>query len=308
MKRYISLLGFSLGLSVFSFIAPASAGFEWMPPAQNPVQAPVAIEQQPLQYRAQKQNQIQAHANSSGGFPAAHVEAQPLGAQSPTSILPESYEQSYQAPRQPSLRSAPQQVRNLSGQGLQIDPYPLRNLETQRRPMELSEDSVQQAMAEEARLLNPLKLGAGLKTGAQPRPAVMPTATGRLARVPRAPSGFSGGGSRGASGGLTPMVGGEPAPLPGMAGRLRAPMQATPIMNYAQAVGFGRDLPLALALSQVIPSDFSHAYADGVDAGTSVSWEGGKPWNEVLNTMLRARNLTASIQGRKVMIQPMARL
>lgn len=289
MKRPIIFLSTAIVLLAFSFVPAAYAGFEWMPPAQNP--APVPAAQPQYQDQVAPAQNRPPMTNSVAGFPAAPVESQHLGIAAPTPIVPKSYQQP--VPRQ--------QVRNLSGgSGLVIDPYPLRNLDAHGNLVELSEDSVQQAMAEEARLLNPLKLGAGLKTGAQPRKAVMPSAN--IGRVPRGPYDSIGG----SSGGLTPMAGGEPAPLPGTAGQMGSP--ATPRMHYAQAVGFGRDLPLALALSQVIPSEFTHSYAAGVDAGIFVSWKGGKAWNEVLNDMLRPHNLMASIQGHQVIIQPVSKL
>ena len=103
------------------------------------------------------------------------------------------------------------------------------------------------------------------------------------------------------------MKGAEPAPLAGVADS-RVQRMAVDNNNYAQAVGFGRDLPLALALSQVIPSNYTHGFSEGIKTGTTVSWEGGKAWNVVLNDMLRPRNLTAVIQGNQVIIQPMASL
>jgi len=104
------------------------------------------------------------------------------------------------------------------------------------------------------------------------------------------------------------MLGGEPAPLHAMPVP-RAPVKAVPpAQKFADAVGFGRDLPLALALSQIVPAEFTHSYAKDIDAGVMVSWEGGKAWDQVLNDMLRPQNLTAVIQGQQVIIQPMAQL
>lgn len=50
--------------------------------------------------------------------------------------------------------------------------------------------------------------------------------------------------------------------------------------------GFGKDLPLALALRQVVPARYAFSFGQGVNAGTKVSWVGGKPWNEVLEATL----------------------
>jgi hypothetical protein len=63
-------------------------------------------------------------------------------------------------------------------------------------------------------------------------------------------------------------------------------------------------LPLALALSQVIPENYALFFETAVDAEqTSVSWEGGKPWNQVLQDMLAPLGLRAEIQPNLVMIR-----
>ena len=75
-----------------------------------------------------------------------------------------------------------------------------------------------------------------------------------------------------------------------------------PVVEYADAVGFGRDLPLALAMSQVVPADYAFSFADDNAAGEIVSWQGGKPWDQVLSDMLVDQGLRAIIQGKKVTI------
>lgn len=280
-KRRMVLFGKNLVITttflVLSFTPVAWAGFEWMPPAQKAasmaVPAPVSNDQN---YNTSMMDNM-----PSPGFPAPQVMAEPLDA--PTSILP---------PVAPVV-----QPQKSSSGGLFIDPYPLRSGQTST--MDIAPASVQQAMAEQAQVLNPLPLGVGLNTGAKPRSLVQPSASSssRTGGIPRAPMG-----------GLTPMLDGEPAPLPGVTldyGDTTIPY--TRPSEYAEAVGFGRDLPLALALSQVIPSEFSHSFADDVDAGTTVSWEGGKPWDVVLKEMLRPAGLTAVIRGGQVSIQPLAR-
>ncbi len=76
--------------------------------------------------------------------------------------------------------------------------------------------------------------------------------------------------------------------------------------QFADAVGFGRDLPLALALSQVVPPEYSFSFANNVDAGETVSWQGGKSWDAVLNDMLAPHGLRAIISGNQVTIQSAA--
>jgi hypothetical protein len=80
----------------------------------------------------------------------------------------------------------------------------------------------------------------------------------------------------------------------------RAPAQDA---QFADAVGFGRDLPLALALSQVVPPEYSYSFARNVNVGTTVSWQGGKPWNQVLADMLAQSGMAADIEDGQVTIR-----
>ena len=153
-------------------------------------------------------------------------------------------------------------------------------------------------MSEESQKLHPVKLGNGMTTGAKKKASVVPKAV-RMASTAHktflTPTRT----------GMTPMMGREPAPLPGIVVPRRSVEEKE---IYIEAIGFGRDLPLALALSQVIPSGFTHSFVKNVDAGASVSWEGGKSWDQVLNDMLSPKNLTAVIQGNQVIIQSVAQL
>ena len=235
---------------VVSFWAtPAFAGFEWLPPSQNPT----VVERRPQPPQIIEQYAV------------------PVPMMAPT--VP--------------MASLPQKS------GLVIDPYPLRsgaiNPTSEVRVIE-------QAMIEEARVLNPVALGGGAKTSTQARAIVPMMVEEPSSFAPLPPK---------IQGGITPMMGGEPPPLPGAIPQPYLPPQnAIPIRSYQDAVGFGRDLPLAIALSQVVPSEFVHSYAPNVDTGTTVSWEGGEPWNVVLNKMLKPRNLGATIQGNQVIIRP----
>ena len=78
--------------------------------------------------------------------------------------------------------------------------------------------------------------------------------------------------------------------------------------NYAEVVGFGKEIPLSIALSQVIPNDYSLAYANGVSTDKNVSWEGGRPWNIVLDDMLSEKGLQAQLSGKTIKIAPFDQL
>lgn len=96
-------------------------------------------------------------------------------------------------------------------------------------------------------------------------------------------------------------------PQPAIPANYPTPVAAAPSTQanaggFTEAVGFGRDLPLALAMSQVIPPDYSYAFGQNVNVGSTVSWQGGKPWNEVLNDMLSPNGMRAVIQGKQITI------
>ncbi len=85
---------------------------------------------------------------------------------------------------------------------------------------------------------------------------------------------------------------------------MAAPVQPMPASRqYEMISGFGTDMPLAMALQQIIPQGYGYGYSNASFAGKRVSWDGGKPWPDVLNTMLAPHNLQASINGNRVVIK-----
>ena len=81
-----------------------------------------------------------------------------------------------------------------------------------------------------------------------------------------------------------------PAPLP-------APEQVSPLVNTEAIVqGFGDDIPLVLALNQIVPPTYAYKFETASPA-QKVSWQGGKPWPQVLSDMLSANNLQVVIVG-----------
>lgn len=71
---------------------------------------------------------------------------------------------------------------------------------------------------------------------------------------------------------------------------------------YADAMGFGKDMPLALAVQQILPPGFAYSFAKSVNPGTRVSWNGGKQWNLVLLETLEPLDLSIRIDGKTVAI------
>lgn len=67
--------------------------------------------------------------------------------------------------------------------------------------------------------------------------------------------------------------------------------QMRPHAHFFIANGFGRDVPLAFAVRQVVPPRVHVSFDDSVDKQARVSWDGGKPWNEVLQAAVKPLGL-----------------
>lgn len=63
----------------------------------------------------------------------------------------------------------------------------------------------------------------------------------------------------------------------------------TPVQGWAD------NLPLDLALTQIVPSGWS-IYADGVDGAKMVSWSGGRPWTQLLGDLAYRGGFAANVQ------------
>ena len=83
-----------------------------------------------------------------------------------------------------------------------------------------------------------------------------------------------------------------------------------PIPSVASApitenvIGFASDMPLAIALQQVVPAGYQFSFAPGVNPGIAASWTGGKPWQQVLTDMLARENLAFQLQNNVLIVMP----
>jgi hypothetical protein len=66
--------------------------------------------------------------------------------------------------------------------------------------------------------------------------------------------------------------------------------------------GFANNVPLAVALRQVLPSGYNFSIDQNVDMGTPVSFKGGKPWRETLREMLQNAGLSMREDNRMIYI------
>ena len=105
-----------------------------------------------------------------------------------------------------------------------------------------------------------------------------------------------------------PVIAMQPVVAPAAPAPAAAPVAEAPAPVVAPAAvqtvkGFGKAVPLVIAMRQILPSDYGFAHASGIDLTQPVDWQGGKPWPEVLKAALTPIGLTASITGDTVLLQ-----
>jgi hypothetical protein len=88
-----------------------------------------------------------------------------------------------------------------------------------------------------------------------------------------------------------------PAIVPAISADLPAPAA-----DEAMVEGFGSDMPLVIALQQIVPAGHQFAFGPGVNPGANVSWQGGKSWTVVLSDMLTSQGLAYRQSGNTVRI------
>lgn len=75
--------------------------------------------------------------------------------------------------------------------------------------------------------------------------------------------------------------------------------------QFPEVQGFGNNMPLVMALQQVVPPQYAYSFGSAVNPGAQVSWSGGRPWDQVLNDMLVSLGLKANLSGNTIMITVM---
>ncbi len=93
----------------------------------------------------------------------------------------------------------------------------------------------------------------------------------------------------------------EPPPVSDSV-ELQAIRPIVPVADASILEGFGRDVPLALALQQIVPQGYAYAIAPNVNGGVSLTWTGGKSWIEELNQALAVHGYAATVRGRTLLI------
>ena len=70
-----------------------------------------------------------------------------------------------------------------------------------------------------------------------------------------------------------------------------------------EVIGFGNDMPLALALQQIAPAGYAFSFGENINPGAKVSWTGGKSWVAVMQDMIAPLGLEASVRGKAILIR-----
>ena len=86
----------------------------------------------------------------------------------------------------------------------------------------------------------------------------------------------------------------------------RGPAMATSVAQAQTglAEGFGKAVPLKVALLQILPPTLTAQFSQGVDAEQTVDWSGGKPWQAVLRDVVQPLHLRATVGASTVRIDP----
>lgn len=84
------------------------------------------------------------------------------------------------------------------------------------------------------------------------------------------------------------------------------PARPAPVMtpnDSSDVQGFGRQVPLVMALQQIVPPNYRYSFGPGVAAGQRINWNGGKPWKDVVADVARNNDLNVEIVSNVVALR-----
>lgn len=93
----------------------------------------------------------------------------------------------------------------------------------------------------------------------------------------------------------------EPTPVP-TAKATPAPVAVTAPVADDVVEGFGKDIPLAIALRDIAPTKYAYSFSPSDVAGAKISWRGGKPWQDVLKDALTPLDLDMAVTESTIVI------
>ncbi|GEM_PF-2495122 len=325
-KAYYSkilLLAASVGTITIAGPAPTLAGFEWIPskkqaPARS--ESPMQVQQAPIPTVADEQLSppTPAHPNEiiqvapqkpaeqapaalvddqtimtpSPFDPAPKAQAQPQQQAQPMPIPDTNYIQTKSAKSAPATSDAPKQTiqridftnKTAADENKKIESLEIKNLKA-------SEEVIDPVMAQKGEENTADKIENAPAKVAQDSEQVETTKSDHMA-APVAPAADT---NRPLSLSAYPDTPEKP--------KLTKNDSATQTPDaFSQAIGFGKDVPLALAVQQIVPSEYAYSFAKSVNPGARVSWTGGEEWNTVLLKALESIGLSIRITDKTVMI------
>ncbi|MEZ5815343.1 MAG: TcpQ domain-containing protein [Alphaproteobacteria bacterium] len=264
-------------VSVFLVLSAtaAHAGFEWVP-AEPQAAAPAPVEAVPMQPPAQ--DLLMYEGQPLSPLPPLDMEEPDMGAQPQTAVAPAPAIKTQTPPSSQNVLK----VKTMDGPSPSIAPAP---------PEIMPQEPVQAPVT--AEIMTP-----------PPAP--------RIILPEDAPSSARNAAAK--SGGLQinpwPVKDKSATPLPPLenastpvAREGAMPIQANTMADAEQeAVGFGKDMPLALALQQIAPPGYAFSFGENINPGMKVSWTGGRAWSAVMDDMIAPLGLQASIRGKAIFI------
>lgn len=75
-----------------------------------------------------------------------------------------------------------------------------------------------------------------------------------------------------------------------------------PSTNAQRIEGFGKEVPLAFAVRQIVPNDYLVRFETGIDQAAHVSWTGSDEWQNVLGGVTTPRGLSFRLEGQAVIV------
>lgn len=70
--------------------------------------------------------------------------------------------------------------------------------------------------------------------------------------------------------------------------------------------GFGTDIPLVIAVRQIVPEEYTYSFDIDVNMSERVSWDGGEPWIDVLDDILAGAGMSAELKDMSLRISLMS--
>jgi hypothetical protein len=99
--------------------------------------------------------------------------------------------------------------------------------------------------------------------------------------------------------------GAKPTPAPVQLDTINVSEQSLQPVNIKTKTidGFGSDVPLVLALHQIVPAKYAYSFSENVDIATTLSWDGmGNNWDYVLAKALSEKGMSAYVTGNTLVI------